>query len=174
MHRYCFVCLLLSLLAACGQAREAATPGSAMPATVMAPLDELTALCGEAGGTPHAENAVRRADLNADGADDYILFVGWIWCENAISIYGDRQKGLVVFANDGRGGAIEAFQNIVFDAEIESADGTPQLWLTTMAEQCGRPSAATFAEESFCRRPIVAVAPDRFEYAPLSTVRMIE
>jgi hypothetical protein len=131
-------------------------------------------MCYEGGGTPHADDAIRRADLNADGYDDYILFAGWIHCENAASIYGDRQKSLVVFAADGHGGASEAYRDFVFDAEFEVVTGVTRLWLTTMAEQCGRPAAQTFAQETFCRRAIVPVTKAKFEYAPVSTAVIIE
>jgi len=167
-------CASLALLAACGQPQGPVAPPSAMPASITVLLDELTGMCREAGGTPHAEDAVRRADLNADGHDDYVLFAGWVHCENAASIYGDRQKVLAVFAADGRGDASEAYRDFVFDAGFETVDGATQLWLTVMAEQCGRPAAATFAEETFCRRAIVPVATAKFEYAPVSTARIIE
>jgi hypothetical protein len=79
-----------------------------------------------------------------------------------------------VFVADGRGDAREAFRDLVFDAMIEDENGATRLWLTTMAEQCGRPAAETFSEETFCRRAIVPVTMAKFEYAPVSTVRIIE
>jgi hypothetical protein len=62
----------------------------------------------------------------------------------------------------------------VFDATIETTDGKPSLWLTTSGAGCGKPPAATFAEESFCDRAVVATGAAAFEYAPVDTVRMIE
>ena len=174
MLRGCIVCVSFALTAGCGQAQESVAPPSGMPDSVSAILGELTGMCRDGGGTPHAENAVRRADLNADGQDDYILFAGWIQCEGAASIYGDRQNSLIVFAADGHGGASEAYRDFVFDAEFEVVNGVTQLWLTTMAEQCGRPAAPTFAEETFCRRAIVPGTTAQFEYAPVSTAVIIE
>lgn len=147
---------------------------TALPEPVAAALAELTRMCTEAGGTPRAEDAVRRVDLNGDGHDDYILFAGWINCENAWSIYGDREKILDVFAGNGSNGAALAFSNSVFDARIDTADGKQTLWLTTSGEGCGRPPAASFAEESFCERAIAAQGSGKFEFAPVNTVRMIQ
>lgn len=174
MPKYWVICVSLVLITACGQPQDPVAPPSGMPESVNAILGELTGLCREVGGTPHAENGVRRADLNADGHDDYILFAGWIQCENAISVYGDRQKSLAVFAADRDGGASAAFSDFVFDAELETVNGVTQLWLTTMGEQCGRPAAPTFAEETFCRRAIIPGTKAKFEYAPVSTARIIE
>jgi len=147
---------------------------TALPEPVAAALAELASMCSEVSGTPRTDNAVRRIDLNGDGHDDYILFAGWITCENAWSIYGDREKILDVFAGDGSNGAALAFAASVFDARTDTADGGQTLWLTISGEGCGRPPAATFAEESFCERAIVVQGPARFEFAPVNTVRMIE
>jgi hypothetical protein len=163
---------LLGLLGAtaCSQA-----PNNELPATVMTALKDLTEQCAGVDGTPHFEDAVRRVDLNGDLADDFVLYAGWIVCENAWSIYGDREKSLVVFASDGRGGAAEAFDDAVYDVKTEKAGNATQLWLTTSAEACGRAPAATFAEETFCDRAIAwNAAAARFEYAPVSTVRIIQ
>lgn len=32
-----------------------------------------------------------------------MLYTGWVVCEGAYSVYGDRQKGLWVFAGEGCG-----------------------------------------------------------------------
>ena len=146
-----------------------------MPAAVQAVVDDLAAMCREAGGTPDIEDAVRRVDLNQDGHVDFVVFAGNARCTFAASFYGDREKLLVVFAADGNGGATEAFSDAVFGAEIEESDDGPKLWLTTMAGQCGKPRAEYFSEESFCDRAIEWNRDTgRFQYAPLSTVRMIE
>jgi hypothetical protein len=150
-------------------------PSSDLPPSVADGLAMLAAQCTEAQGTPKTGDAVRRADLTGDSADDFVLFAGWIACENAWSIYGDREKFVAVYASDGRGGAAEAFAGSVYDAAIESAGGVATLWLGTSAERCGRPRAETFAEESFCDRPLAwNAAAARFDFAPLATVRPIE
>ena len=152
----------------------AAAGSTVLPGTVAAALAELSSMCSDAGGTPRTDTAVRRVDLNGDGHDDFILYTGWISCENAWSIYGDREKLVEVFAGDGANGAALAFTANVYDARIDSADGRQTLWLTTSGQACGRPPAATFAEETFCERAVVAQGPAKFEFAPVSTVRMIE
>jgi hypothetical protein len=37
---------------------------------------------------------VKRADLNADGEQDYVLDGGSVGCEGFASLYGDREKGV--------------------------------------------------------------------------------
>jgi hypothetical protein len=160
------VCLALCCVSACGAAQD-----TGPPAAVAAVLGDLTTLCSDAGGEPRAGDTVRRADLNADGLDEFVLFAGWFVCENAVGVLGDREKILVVFAGDG---ASEAFSDAVFDAKLESKDNATELWVTTSAERCGRPAARRFAEETFCERSIVPAAGTRFEYAPVTTVRIIE
>ena len=80
-----------------------------------------------------------------------------------------------MFAGDGRAGAAQAFSDSVYDARLEKQGGAAQLWLGIAAEGCGRPRAATFAEETFCERAIAWHAGTaRFDYAPLDSVRRIE
>jgi hypothetical protein len=146
-----------------------------LPAPVAADVKSNEALCRDAGGTPNARDAVKRADLNGDGKPDFVFLNGWIDCAGAASIYGDREKALTVYAGDGAGGAVSAFSDMVFDAKIEGAGAASKLWLTVMGAGCGKPPAASFAEENFCDRPLLWNAKTRkFEYAPVSTVRMIE
>ena len=58
---------------------------------------------------------------------------------------------------------------------LRSGVGSARLWLTTWAGGCGRPRAATFAEETFCNRAIEwNAAGKRFDYAPVATIRLIE
>jgi hypothetical protein len=164
--------ILVGLL---GATASGETPGATWPPSVATALAELMDQCTGADGTPNTENAVQRADLNADGTEDFVLYAGWIVCENAWSIYGDREKVLTVFAGDGDGGATQAFSDMVFDAKIERQGNDAQLWLGISAEGCGRPRAETFAEETFCDRPIEwRTGAARFDYAPLDSVRLIE
>ena len=158
--------------AACGPA-----PSSDLPVSVAGAVAALAQQCSEVGGTPDTSGAIKRADLNGDTREDFVLYAGWINCENAASIYGDREKGLGVFATDASGEVVEAFGDLVYDATIESAGSGSgsELWLTTSAESCGKPRAEVFAEESFCDRRIDwNPAAARFDWAPVSTVRMIE
>ena len=151
------------------------TPSAPLPPSVATALAALTNECSRVNGLPRAENAVQRADLNADGAEDFVLYAGWIVCENAWSVYGDRAKALTVFAGDRHGGAAQAFSDSVYDATIEKHGEAAQLWLGTAAEQCGRPRAEVFADETFCDRAIAWQAgAARFDYAPLDTVRLIK
>lgn len=180
-------CVLLAL-AACARTptdppAATGTPPSAAPATALAPLpavvatarDSIAAECSGVGGTPHTEHAVHRADLNGDGHEDYVLYTGWIDCENAASIYGDRTKFLAVYTGDGRGGAIESFTDWAYDAKLEGDGAATKLWLTVAGDSCGRPPAPDFASEAFCDRAIDwNPVTGRFDYVAVSTVRMIE
>lgn len=151
-----------------------ATPPK-LPATVAKDLKEIAADCSDVGGKPMTGDAVRAADLNGDGHEDYVLFVGWIDCEGAPGAYGDRAKGVLVYAGDGAGGAGKAYGGPAFDAKIEGAGPAAKLWLTVGGPNCGRKPAADFASESFCDRPLAWNGKTRqFDFAPVSTVRMIE
>jgi hypothetical protein len=146
-----------------------------LPAAVAAELQPNVDLCREVGGTPHTADAVKSADLTGDGKPDHVLYLGWLRCDGAASLYGDREKGLSVYAGDGAGGATAAFSAMAFDAKIEGAGAAAKLWLTVSGGQCGKPPAPDFARESFCDRAVVWNAKARkFDFAPVSTVRMIE
>lgn len=163
--------LALSMIAS---AEPAAAQGK-LPAAVAADLKSHADLCREVGATPNTENAVKSADLNGDGKPDFVFLNGWIHCPGWASLYGDREKAVTVYAGDGSGGAVSAFSGMVFDAKLEGTGAATKLWLTTSGAACGKPSAPDFASESFCDRALVWNAKTRkFEYAPVSTVRMIE
>ena len=101
--------------------------------------------------------------------------MGSINCENAASVYGDREKGVTVYAGDGAGGAVSAFSDVVFGVKIEGSGPAAKLWLTVSGGGCGKPPAADFASENFCDRALQWNAKtSKFDYAPVSTVRMIE
>jgi hypothetical protein len=146
-----------------------------LPAAVAADVKSNADLCREAGGTPNTKDAVKSADLNGDGKPDFVFLNGWIQCEGAASIYGDREKPLTVYAGDGAGGAVAAFSGAVFDAKLEGTGAATKLWLGVSGAGCGKPPARDFASESFCDRALVWNAKTKkFEFAPVSTVRMIE
>jgi hypothetical protein len=163
-----------SLLAVLMLARFAAH-GADLPASVAADLKTAVAMCTDAGGKALTEAAVKRADLNADGHEDYVLDIGSINCDGAASIYGDREKGVTGYVADAAGGAKSAFSDSVYRAKIEGAGPTAKLWLGVSGEQCGKKPAADFASESFCDRYIVWNAQThKFDYAPVATVKMVE
>jgi hypothetical protein len=154
---------------------EPAAAQEKLPAAVAADLKSHADLCREVGATPNTQNAVKSADLNGDGKPDFVFLNGWIHCPGWASLYGDREKAVVVYAGDGAGGAVSAFTDMVFDAKLEGTGAATKLWLTTSGAACGKPPAPDFANESFCDRALVWNAKARkFEYAPVSTVRMIE
>jgi hypothetical protein len=146
-----------------------------LPAAVAADVKPHADMCREVGGKPQARDAVKTADLNGDGVADYVFFLGWMWCDGAASLYGDREKGISVYIGDGKGGATTAFSGAAFDAKIEGSGASAKLWLDVMGQTCGRKPAANFASESFCSRALAWNAKTRtFDFAPVSTVRMIE
>ena len=154
-------------------AAQAAPPK--LPATVAKDLKETAAECADVGGKPMTTNAVKAVDLNGDGHEDYVLFVGWIDCAGAPGVYGDRAKGVLLYVGDGAGGATQAFGGPAFDAKIEGTGPAAKLWLTVGGPNCGKKPAADFASESFCERPLAWNGKARqFDYAPVSTVRMVE
>ena len=74
-----------------------------LPAVVAKAVKETAAVCTEVGGKADTTNAIKRADLNGDGIEDYVLDVGSVNCDGAASIYGDREKGVLVYVGDGKG-----------------------------------------------------------------------
>lgn len=150
-------------------------PTPKLPAAVAGDLDAMEAQCREAGGKPVTDAAIKRADLNGDGKEDFVLDVGSINCDGAASIYGDREKGVTVYVGDGSGGATNAFNGWVFGATIEGSGAAAKLWLTVSGEACGTKPSANFASESFCDRAVLWNAKSKkFEFAPVATVRMIK
>ena len=163
-----FACSMTAAFAARAAAADLAAP-------VATDLKAAAATCTEVGGKAQTDAAVKRADLNGDGHEDYVLDIGSINCEGAASVYGDREKGVTVYVGDGAGGAKNAFSDSVFGAKIEGTGTAAKLWLSVMGPQCGKKPAADFASERFCERYIVWDAgKQKFEYAPVSTVKMIE
>jgi hypothetical protein len=170
-HTRAWVTLGCSVLAVAACAR--ATPE--VPSTVAASVAAIAAECTRVGGVPLTSDAVQTADLNSDGHSDFVLYNGWIECDGAASVYGDREKGVLVFIGDGKGGASEAFNDLTYGATIETEGSGARLWLTTSAEMCGKEPAPDFASEHFCDRAIAWDASTmRFDYAPVSTVRLFE
>ncbi len=148
---------------------------TALPVPVAAGLKSVAELCREVGGTPQTAGAVTRVDLNGDGNEDFVLYVGNVNCDGAAGVYGDREKGVTVYAGDGKGGATEAFSDQAFGAKVEGSGAAAKLWLTVSGAQCGKKPAKDFASEAFCDRPLVwNASAKKFEYAPVAAVRMVE
>jgi hypothetical protein len=146
-----------------------------LPGPVATALKSLADLCRDSGGTPVTDQAVTRIDLTGDGKEDYLLNVAGVNCQGAASVYGDREKGVTVYLGDGGGGASEAFNDVVFGAKVEGTGPAAKLWVTVAGPRCGTKPAADFASERFCERALTWNAKTRkFDYAPVSTVRMIE
>jgi hypothetical protein len=142
-----------------------------LPAAVAKDLESVAAQCTEAGGKAGTAAAVKRVDLNGDGKEDFVLDVGSINCQGAASIYGDREKGVSVYAGDGAGGAALAFSGVAYGTKVEGS----RLWLTVAGGDCGKPPAADFASEAFCERPLAwNAAARKFEFAPVSAIKMIQ
>jgi hypothetical protein len=161
---------LLALFAAWAQAAE-----PKIPAAVTAALKDAVDMCREVGGKPNTKAAVKQADLNGDGKTDYVVDVGSIHCDGGgASLYGDREKSVVVFVGDGKGGAVQAYSGFVFGAKIEGQGSAAKLWLTVTSNLCGKKPARDFASENFCDRALQWNAKTRkFDYAPLASIRMI-
>lgn len=172
---FAICCSIAAAIAHAATPTQKSTTQAKLPPLVVASLKYLDDTCREVGGKPLNGNVVKRADLNADGKEDFIVDVGSANCDGAASIYGDREKGVAVYVGDGMGGATEAFSDSVYGATIEGAGAAAKLWLTVSAQQCGKKPAADFASENFCDRALVWNAQTKkFQYAPMSTVRMLQ
>jgi hypothetical protein len=172
MRMHSVVLAGVAVFLAVGTARAAAP---ALPATVAKAVKESAAICTEVGGKPVTSQAVKQVDLNGDGVEDYVLDVGSINCEGAASVFGDREKGVLVYVGDGKGGATEAFNGVAYGVRVEGAGAAAKLWLTVSGSGCGKPPARDFASENFCERALAWNAKTRkFDFAPVSTVKMIQ
>lgn len=159
-------------LSACDRA-PVRPSAAALPLQVAAAVNALAGQCSAVGGRPRADAAVRRGDFNSDGREDFVLYAGWMVCEGAVSVFGDRERNVAVFAGNVTGGSSGAFTQSVFDVMIEEKEGRHQLWFTVSGADCGKAPAATFSEESFCDRAIVwNAATNQFNYEPLSAGRI--
>ena len=161
--------MIVLLAVACTKAPEGQ---QSLPPPVASVVDALSAECAAAGGKANVRDAARRADLNGDGRSDFVVHAGWIPCDDAASVFGDRRKLLTVLIGEKGDGARQAYTSYVYDAAIEDHGSRPELWLTTSGEGCGHVPAATFSDEHFCDRQVVWMnMADRFELAPLATIR---
>lgn len=149
-------------------------PPAKLPATIAADLKSIADQCTEAGGKPRTDEAVKRADLNGDGWEDFVIDADYVRCDGAASIYGDREKWVGVYAGDGKGGATSAFTDSVYGVTIEGTGRAARLLLTVSGEQCGKKPAKDFASENFCDRPLVwNPATKTFDYASLASARPV-
>lgn len=138
-----------------------------VPAPVQKALKDVEGICTEVGGKPHTANALKRADLTGDGEQEWILDVGSVNCDGAASVYGDREKGVMVWTADGK----EVFNGSGYGMKIEGG----KLWLTVSGQECGKPPAPDFASEKFCDRPLAwNASTKKLDWAPVSTVKMVE
>ena len=116
----------------CATAQAAAAPP--LPAVVAKAVKDTAAVCTEVGGKADTTNAIKRADLNGDGIEDYVLDVGSVNCDGAASVYGDREKGVLVYVGDGKGGATEAFNDMSYGMTLEGTGSAAKLWLTVSGQ----------------------------------------
>ena len=167
----CAVCCSIAAVTT----RAATPPGNTtplikLPTVVAASVKSLDDTCRAVGGTPRTGD-----DLNAAGKEDLVVDVGSANCDGAASIYGDREKGVAVYVGDGMCNATETFSDAVYGVTIEGEGAAAKLWLTVSAQRCGKKPAVDFATESFCDRALVWNAQTKqFDYAPVSTVRMLQ
>lgn len=154
-----------------GNAEAVASVFPDAPAPVAAALVARLDACDEAGGEPFFdEDAVRRADLDGDGRDDWVIFDGWITCEGGIP-----RPGLLPVAIHRAGGrrpGTVAWEGVAYDVLVEEFEGRPAVWLEqTGAESCGE---AAEHEAPSCWRAVPWNARrSRFAPAGVETVRPI-
>lgn len=146
-----------------------------LPAAVKKDLADIVSMCTDAGGKARTDQAVQRVDLTGDGKEDYVVDTNLVVCEGAASVYGDRAKGILVYVGDGTGGAKSVWSGSVYGSRIEGTGTSAKLWLGVSGGDCGKPPAANFASEVFCERPLAWNAKQgKFEFAPLSTVKILQ
>lgn len=147
---------------------------SVLPSRVAEAVAEFTDRCKKAGGAPHALVAVKRADLNRDGHEDYVLDASAITCTGIAPEPGAPQKPVKVFLGDGADGAEPAFSQSAYAVKVESPGTAAKIWLTLSGEGCGKKKARFHDEENFCDRPLVwNQATKKVELAPLTEARTL-
>lgn len=146
-----------------------------VPAAVNAELAGYMQVCRDAGGKPDVTHTVTSLDFTGDGVADYLVDVGRLDCVDAWSVYGDREKPVVVYVGDGKGEAKAAFADTAYAVTIERQGATSRLWITVAGQECGKPPARDFASETFCDRSLLWKPQlQKFELAPVGTARLIQ
>jgi hypothetical protein len=164
---------LLGLSLVCCVARARAED-PALPAPVASALAELAKACSDAGGKPSTAAAVRRTDLNRDSRADFVLDVGSIQCKGAGGIFGERDKPVQVFLDDGAGGAELAYSGSAHAVKLEGEGPAARVWLTLTGEGCGKQKARFFSDETYCDRPLAWTEKSKkVELAPVSAAKPV-
>ena len=114
-------------------------------------MKDTAAVCTEVGGKADTSNAIKRADLNGDGIEDYVLDVGSVNCDGAASVYGDREKGVIVYVGDGKGGATEAFNDMSYGMTLEGTGPAAKLWLTVSGQSVRQAAGEGFRQRELLR-----------------------
>jgi hypothetical protein len=144
-----------------------------LPWRVAEALGEFTDRCKKAGGIPFTTMAVKRADLNGDGNEDYVLDASAISCTGGARDFGPPDKPVKVFLGDGADGAEPAFSQSAYAVKVERGPAA-RIWLTLSGEGCGKKKARFHDEENFCDRPLVwNTETKKVELAPLSQARTL-
>jgi hypothetical protein len=148
---------------------------SVLPSRVAEALGEFTDRCRNAGGIPSTPVAVKRADLNGDGNEDYVLDASAISCSGGARDFdAPPDKPVLVFLGDGADGASPAFRQSAYAVKVEKQVAATRIWLTLSGEGCGKKKARFHDDESFCDRPLVwNEASKKVELAPVSEARTL-
>ena len=80
-----------------------------------------------------------------------MLDVGSVNCDGAASVYGDREKGVLVYVGDGKGGATEAFNDMSYGVTLEGTGPAAKLWLTVSGQSCGKPAGEGLRQRELLR-----------------------
>jgi len=167
-------------LAAGAAAAASVSAQTRLPAAVQAYVGALNKDCRGYGGKPGpSPDLVKSADLNGDGLADYLVNVGAYACEGAASAMGAGQSGadVAIFTGGPGGTAALAYEDTVYEAEIETKAGRSQVLMSVAGLRCGQKNAADlpFAAWAFCKRPLAWNPGTRkFAYGPLSQARPIQ
>jgi len=167
----CLTFLTLSTLANALEAKE-----TNIPDAVIAEIKSLENECRlEESSTPQSDSNydyIKRADLNGDGIDDYVIEDGYVPCEAGASFrHGNGGTGVIIFAGTSNG-AIKAFDKTVFGISIEGASSKPVAWVAVGGHYCGQKTFVSRAAAIRCDRPLIWNASSKqFNFAPLKKAR---
>ncbi len=164
------------LCLAAGACTQAAPRELEYPPALTAAIAENRQFCEGAGGVFNLADSIEAADLNQDGAPDFILRDALLVCDGAASIFvGNSGGGVAIF--DGANQAANAatlFQAGVHGYFVESSGGGSVVYILVGGPMCGRAPTGSRAGDSavLCERPLHwNLDAGRIELSPLSDMR---
>lgn len=171
----------LTALLSASEYRTAATPrpASPLPREVRNYIADMNHTCRRLGGMPSASpRLVRAVDLTGDRRLDYVVDEGGYICINSRTAFyaGHNGAALSIFVGVPGGTAYLGYEGYSHGVTVRKQAGRFRIHLIVGALACGQaPGPKAFSDWWFCHRPLRwNSSARRFQFAPLSQVRMLD